>query len=94
MARYNATYTSVWDGGVYVSARCYAPKKAEMIKGRRVHAITRMGKNDYPGDDGELEILEQEFITLDNGKIYSALSEDGLYDIENVYQPGEDIYTY
>lgn len=58
MAKRNATFTSVWDGGIKVNSRCHA----SITKGE----ITDIGKNDFKGDDGELEILEEEYVILDS----------------------------
>lgn len=79
MGRYNATITSVWDGGFEVSARCYVSK--------RKHLITRIGKNDVSDSIEEgLDVLEREYVTLDNGEIYKAVPKDEMesYDEEIV----------
>lgn len=69
MARYNATFTSVWDGNLEINARCYVSK--------RNHSILRVGKNDAcDGIEEDLDILEKEYITLDTGETYTAMSED------------------
>lgn len=62
MGRYNATYTSVWDGGYKKETRVYVTKKKE---------ITRWGKSDHTNDE-MLEVLEDEYVDMDNGIHYIA----------------------
>lgn len=71
MAKYNATFTSVWDGGLKINARCYVSEKKQLV--------TRIGKNDACDDiEEDLDILEYEYITMDNGKTYKAVLEDEM----------------
>ena len=75
MARYNATFTSVWDGGFEVNSRCYVSK--------RKHLVTRMGRNDISTDIEEsLDVLEDEYVTMDSGEVYKAVPEDEIEDYE------------
>jgi len=69
MARYNATFTSVWDGNLEINARCYVSK--------RNNSVLRVGKNDVcDGIEEDLDILEEEYITLDTGEKYTAMPKD------------------
>lgn len=75
MARYNATFTSVWDGGIEINARCYVNERKRLV--------TRIGKNDAcDGIEEDLDILEYEYVTMDNGKTYKAVPEDEMEDYE------------
>lgn len=73
--KYNATYTSIWDGGIRVNARCCANRKTRII--------SRIGKNDICETlEEELEMLEGEEVTLDaTGETYNAMSESDAIDI-------------
>ena len=52
MSKYNATFTSVWDGGLKINARCYVSKSS----------ILRVGNNDVcNGIEESLDILEDEY---------------------------------
>ena len=76
MAKYNATYTSVWDGGIRVNARCCANRKTKRI--------SRIGKNDIcPSLEEQLDVLDYEIITFDDTKEeYRAISG---YELEELY---------
>ena len=83
MAKYNATFTSVWDGGIEVNSRCYASK--------RKHLITRFGKNDIGNGDMYLENLDDEYVTLDTGEQYKACSID---EMESYEENGVEVFGY
>ena len=70
MARYNATYTSVWDGGIEVNSRCCANRKTKKI--------SKIGKNDICSTlEEQLEELEDEYIKFDDtGEEFKAMSHD------------------
>ena len=75
MAKYNATFTSVWDGGLEINARCFVSK--------RKHLVTRVGKNDAcDGIEEDLNQLEHEYVTMDSGEIYKAVPEDEMENYE------------
>lgn len=57
MARYNATFTSVWDGGFKVNSRCRVNTKTRMI--------TAMGENDLGDNEEMLDCLDREYVVLD-----------------------------
>lgn len=83
MARYNATFTSVWDGDLEINARCYVSK--------RNHSVLRVGKNDAcDGVEEDLDILEEEYITLDTGEKYAAMSEDSYDRLLDEYDGEEE----
>jgi len=67
--KYNATFVSVWDGGIEVHARCVVDiEKREILK---------IGKNDIGNNEGMLDCLDEEYVILDfDGKQYSACSKD------------------
>lgn len=72
--KYNATYTSVWDDGIRVSARCCA--------NRRTKTISRIGKNDICETlEEQLEVLEYEEVTFDDtGETFKAMSISDVID--------------
>ena len=83
MARYNATFTSVWDGGLEINARCYVSK--------RNHSVLRVGKNDASlSIEENLDILEEEYVTLDTGEKYKAMSEEAYDRLLLEYDWDED----
>ena len=83
MARYNATFTSVWDGGIEVNSRCYASKQK--------HLITRIRKNDIGTGEEMLDILKKEYVTFDNGETYQVCPESEM----TIYQErGIEVYGY
>ena len=75
MAKYNATFTSVWDGGLEINARCFVNKKK--------HLVTRVGKNDAcDGIEEDLNQLEHEYVTMDSGETYKAVPENEMENYE------------
>ena len=71
MAKYNATFTSVWDGGFKVNSRCYVSKRKKLV--------TRMGRNDISKNIEEsLDCLEEEYVVLDTGEKYKAVPDDEM----------------
>lgn len=75
MAKYNATFTSVWDDGLEINARCFVNKKK--------HLVTRVGKNDAcDGIEEDLNQLEHEYVTMDSGETYKAVPEDEMENYE------------
>lgn len=87
MARYNATFTSEWDGGIQVNARCRVNTRTRMV--------TAMGKNDF-GRDELLEVCECEYVTLDkDGKKYKAEPLECLgRDYYNESAREKDVFYY
>ena len=83
MARYNATFTSVCDGDLEINARCYVSK--------RNRSVLRVGKNDAcDGVEKDLDILEDEYVTLDTGERYKAMSEDSYDSLLLEYETDEE----
>lgn len=75
MSRYNATFTSIWDGNFAVYSRCYVSK--------RKHLVTRMGRNHISSDVEEgLDTLETQYVTLDSGETYNAVPKDEMNNYE------------
>lgn len=54
----NATYTSVWDGGVKVTTRC------------KVDTVTKEVLDIEPSGVDGVEVLEDEYVTVDGKKIF------------------------
>ena len=75
MGNYNATFTSVWDdGSIKVNARCHVKL--------RTMEIDKIGKNDIsPEIEENLEILEEEYVTMDNGKVFPAYIDERVESI-------------
>lgn len=75
-----AKYHSIWDNGIDVSSDCIINMKTGYIE--------EISQNDYNGDDGELEILEDEYITLQNSKEHLKVQQDDKnnYFVEDVIQ--------
>lgn len=70
MAKYNATFVSVWDGGIRVKSRCRVNNKTRMI--------TKMGKNDIGDNEEMLDILEREYVVVDGDDTeYTTHNVDG-----------------
>lgn len=83
MARYNASFTSVWDGDLEINARCYVSK--------RNRSVLRVGKNDAcDGIEEDLDILEDEYVTLDTGEKYKAMSEESYDSLLLEYEEDDD----
>lgn len=75
MSKYNATFTSIWDGNFVVYSRCFVSK--------RKHLITRMGRNNISSDVEEgLDTLETQYVTLDSGETYDAVPKDEMNNYE------------
>ena len=75
MSKYNATFTSIWDGNFAVYSRCYVSKRKRLV--------TRMGKNNIPSDVEEgLNTLEEQYVTLDSGETYNAVPKDEMNNYE------------
>lgn len=75
MSKYNATFTSVWDGNFVVYSRCYVSK--------RKHLATRMSRNNISNDVEEgLDTLERQYVTLDSGETYNAVPKDEMNNYE------------
>lgn len=72
----NATFTSVWDGGYEVTTNC----KVNM----ETHEVFDIETAEV--DEG-LEILENEYITIDGEDyaVYSAYTDDEDWDEETCY---------
>jgi len=74
---YNATYTSVWDGGLEISSRCYVDMDE--------HLIVEMGENDFPESMTEtLDTLEDEYVTMDTGERYPAAPKDEMKNFHEI----------
>lgn len=86
--KYNATYTSVWDDGIRVSARCCA--------NRRTKTISRIGKNDICETlEEQLGVLENEEVTFDDtGETFRAMSVSDAIDIYGVNYTRKEIESY
>lgn len=75
MSRYNATFTSIWDGNFAVYSRCYVSKRKRLV--------TRMGGNNISSDVEEgLDTLETQYVTLDSGETYDAVPKDEMNNYE------------
>lgn len=75
MSRYNATFTSIWDGNFAVYSRCYVSKRKRLV--------TRMGRNNISSDVAEgLDTLETQYVTLDSGETYDAVPKDEMNNYE------------
>lgn len=75
MSRYNATFTSIWDGNFAVYSRCYVSKRKRLV--------TRMGRNNISSDVEEgLDTLEKQYVTLDSGETYNAVLKDEMNNYE------------
>lgn len=75
MSRYNATFTSIWDGNFAVYSRCYVSKRKRLV--------TRMGRNNISSDVAEgLNTLETQYVTLDSGETYDAVPKDEMNNYE------------
>lgn len=70
MPKYNATFTSIWDGNFAVYSRCYVSKRKRLV--------TRMGRNNISSDVG---YVMRAFI-----KFFDLYKEDraNLSAIENI----------
>lgn len=75
-----AKYHSIWDNGIDVSSDCIINMKTGYIE--------EISQNDYNGDDGELEVLEDEYITLQNSKEHLKVGQDDKnnYFVEDIIQ--------
>lgn len=60
----DATYTSVWDGNTYTSPCTYNTETKEVVC------------HETFDDDGDMEVLEDEYVTLPDG---SVIREDFTY---------------
>lgn len=75
MPKYNATFTSIWDGNFAVYSRCYVSKRKRLV--------TRMGRNNISSDIEEcLDTLEKQYVTLDSGETYDAVPKDEMNNYE------------
>lgn len=75
MPKYNATFTSIWDGNFAVYSRCYVSKRKRLV--------TRMGRNNISSDVEEgLNTLETQYVTLDSGETYNAVPKDEMNSYE------------
>lgn len=75
MSKYNATFTSIWDGNFAVYSRCYVSKRKRLV--------TRMGRNNISSDVEEgLDTLETQYVTLDSGETYNAVPKDEMNNYE------------
>ena len=75
MSKYNATFTSIWDGNFAVYSRCYVSKRKRLV--------TRMGRNNISSDVEEgLDTLERQYVTLDSGETYNAVPKDEMNNYE------------
>lgn len=75
MSKYNATFTSIWDGNFAVYSRCYVNKRKRLV--------TRMGRNNISSDVEEgLNTLETQYVTLDSGETYNAVPKDEMNNYE------------
>lgn len=75
MSKYNATFTSIWDGNFAVYSRCYVSKRKRLV--------TRMGRNNISSDVEEgLDTLEKQYVTLDSGETYDAVQKDEMNNYE------------
>lgn len=75
MSRYNATFTSIWDGNFAVYSRCHVSKRKRLV--------TRMGRNNISSDVEEgLDTLETQYVTLDSGETYDAVPKDEMNNYE------------
>lgn len=83
MAKYNATFTSVWDGGIEVISRCHVNKKTRMI--------TKMGKNDIGDNEEMLDCLEKEYVVLDKDETKTKYPAHNIDDVKDV-KPNEFYY--
>lgn len=69
MDKYNATFTSVWDGGFEVTSRCTVDPESRMI--------TEMGPNDIGNNEEMLDCLDREYVVVDgDDKEYEAMNVD------------------
>lgn len=75
MSKYNATFTSIWDGNFAVYSRCYVSKRKRLV--------TRMGRNNISSDvEGGLDTLDKQYVTLDSGETYDAVPKDEMNNYE------------
>lgn len=74
----DATFISVWDGGIVVSSPC----RVNTATGE----IFNIGSNDYPGDDGELKILDREYVSIDGIDYPVARRGEAVEDEEFQYE--------
>ena len=75
MSKYNATFTSIWDGNFAVYSRRYVNKRRRLV--------TRMGRNNISSDVEEgLNTLETQYVTLDSGETYNAVPKDEMNNYE------------
>lgn len=76
-------FTSVWDDGIHVSARC--------LVNLDTREVVVIGENDYPGDDGELDICHRQFVTVGD-KEYRVTDIDSYEDA--IHQCPNDEWLY
>ena len=88
LQEFNATYTSVWDGGLEVNARCHVDKDTQMI--------TRIGENDIGDNTEMLNCLEREYVTFDDTNMeYDVHNICDVYDSKTkTYQKEPNTYYY
>lgn len=80
-SRYNATFTSVWDGGFKVSSRCFVDEEKMMIRA--------MSESDCSIEIEEtLNCLDEEFVVLDDGRRYE------VYELNNLNKEDKNIIKY
>lgn len=81
----SATFISIWDDGIAVSSDC----KVNTETGE----IFDIEENDYPGDDGELDILQGEYVRIDDEEFLASPYED-LELNESSYADGKEHTVY
>lgn len=75
MDNYNATFTSVWDGGIRVNSRCTVDVESRMI--------TAMGPNDIGDNEEMLDCLDRQFVVVDGDNTeYEAMDKSEAESIE------------
>ena len=83
--KYNAIFTSVWDGGLKINSKCCANRKTKII--------SRIGENDVNDSVEEgLDCLEDEYITfLDTNEKFRAVLIEEMDEYE---KHGEIVFGY
>ena len=83
----DATFISIWDDGICVASPCKVDTETR--------EIFDIGENDYDGDDGELDILQSEWVRIDDEEYLASPAED-LELNESSYAPEQErpVYWY
>lgn len=83
----DATFISIWDDGICVSSPCKVNTET--------FEVFDIGENDYLGDDGELDILQSEWVRVDEEE-YLACPYEDLELNKSSYTDGKnhDVYWY